>query len=121
MELTRYISMLRRWWWLLLAGMVVAGGASYAISKTLTPIYRSTATLLVNQTQVPGTIAYNNILTSERLTRTYSELIDQRPVLQEVIDRLDLTLGRDELSGMIDVSVVTDTQRRVLIERTGVK
>jgi capsular exopolysaccharide synthesis family protein len=110
MELSRYISMLRRWWWLLLAGMLIAGGASYAISKTLTPIYRSTATLLVNQTQVPGTIAYNDILTSERLTRTYRELIDQRPVLQEVIDRLNLTLGRDELSGMIDVSVITDTQ-----------
>jgi succinoglycan biosynthesis transport protein ExoP len=110
MELARYISMLRRWWWLLLAGVLVAGGASYAISKTLTPIYRSTATLLVNQTQVPGTIAYNDILTSERLTRTYRELIDQRPVLQEVIDRLNLTLGRDELNGMIDVSVITDTQ-----------
>lgn len=110
MELSRYVSMLRRWWWLLLAGMLVAGGASYAISKTLIPIYRSTATLLVNQTQVPGTIAYNDILTSERLTRTYSQLIDQRPVLQEVIDRLHLNLSREQLSGMIDVSVVTDTQ-----------
>jgi succinoglycan biosynthesis transport protein ExoP len=110
MELTRYIALLRRWWWLLLAGMVVGGITSYGISKTLTPIYRSTATLLVNQTQVPGTIAYNDILTSERLTRTYSELIDQRPVLQEVIDQLDLSLSRDQLSGMMDVGVVTDTQ-----------
>jgi len=110
MELTRYISLLRRWWWLLLAGMLIGGVASYGISKTLTPIYRSTATLLVNQTQVPGTIAYNDILTSERLTHTYSELIDQRPVLQEVVDRLDLPLDREQLAGMIDVSVVADTQ-----------
>jgi succinoglycan biosynthesis transport protein ExoP len=110
MELTRYIALLRRWWWLLLAGMVVGGMTSYGISRTLTPIYRSTVTLLVNQTQVPGTIAYNDILTSERLTRTYSEIIDQRPVLQEVIDQLDLPLSRDQLSGMMDVGVVTDTQ-----------
>ena len=110
MELTRYISTLRRWWWLLLAGMLIAGGASYGISRTLTPIYRSTATLLVNQTQVPGTIAYNDILTSERLTRTYSHLINQRPVLQEVIHRLDLDTTRDQLSGMLDIDVVTDTQ-----------
>jgi capsular polysaccharide biosynthesis protein len=66
----------------------------------------------VNQTQVSGTIAYNDILTSERLTRTYSELIDQRPVLQEVIDRLDLNVSREELSGMIDVGVVPDTAPR---------
>lgn len=110
MELTRYISLIRRWWWLLLVGTLVSGIASYSISKTLTPIYSSTATLLVNQTQVPGTIAYNDILTSERLTRTYKELIDERPVMQEVIDRLDLPFSRDELAGMISVSVVQDTQ-----------
>jgi capsular exopolysaccharide synthesis family protein len=90
--------------------MLIGGVASYGISKTLTPIYRSTATLLVNQTQVPGTIAYNDILTSERLTSTYSKLIGQRPVLQEVVDRLDLPLDREQLAGMIDVTVVADTQ-----------
>jgi len=110
MELTRYISLVRRWWWLLLAGTLIAGVASYAISKTLTPVYSSTATLLVNQTQVPGTLAYNDILTSERLTRTYRELIDKEPVLQEVVDRLSLPFGQGELAGMISVGVVPDTQ-----------
>jgi uncharacterized protein involved in exopolysaccharide biosynthesis len=69
MELTRYFTLVRRWWWLLVVGTLIAGAASYGISKTLTPIYSSTATLLVNQTQVPGTIAYNDILTSEPVAR----------------------------------------------------
>jgi capsular exopolysaccharide synthesis family protein len=110
MELTRYLAMLRRWWWLLLAGTLVSGVASYAISKNLTPIYSSSATLLINQTQVPGTIAYNDILTSERLTQTYKEIIEASPVLQEVVNRLSLPFGRDALAGMISVSVVPDTQ-----------
>jgi len=110
MELARYLLLIRKWWWLLVAGTLAAGVASYAISKTLTPIYSSTATLLVNQTQVPGTIAYNDILTSERLTRTYKELIGKSLVLEEVSERLDLPYGADQLAAMISVSVVTDTQ-----------
>ena len=110
MELARYLSLARKWWWLLVVGTLVAGVASYAISKTMTPIYSASTTLLVNQTQVPGTIAYNDILTSERLTRTYKELIGKRPILEDVAARLDLPLGRDDLAGMISVSVVPDTQ-----------
>lgn len=110
MELARYISLIRKWWWLLLAGTLVSGVASYAISKTLTPIYSSSVTVLINQTQVPGTVAYNDILTSERLSQTYKELIEASPVLQEVVNRLSLPFGRDALAGMISVSVVPDTQ-----------
>lgn len=110
METTRYLALIKRWWWLLLAGLLISGVGSYAISKTLTPIYSASTTLLVNQTQVPGTIAYNDILTSERLTRTYKELIEKRPVLDEVIEQLELPYSRDELAGMISVGVVTDTQ-----------
>lgn len=110
MELARYLSLVRKWWWLLVVGTLVAGGASYAISKTLTPIYSASTTLLVNQTQVPGTIAYNDILTSERLTRTYKELIQQRPVLDDVIERLALPYDSRRLGSMIDVAVVPETQ-----------
>ena len=110
MELARYLSLARKWWWLLVVGTLVAGVASYAISKTMTPIYSASTTLLVNQTQVPGTIAYNDILTSERLTRTYKELIGKRPILDDVAERLDISPGRYELAGMISVSVVPDTQ-----------
>jgi capsular exopolysaccharide synthesis family protein len=110
MEIARYLGLVRRWWWLLVIGTVIGGGASYAISKTLTPTYSATATLLVNQTQVPGTIAYNDILTSERMTRTYKELVETRPVLEEVAQRLDIPYSEQELAGMVGVSVVPDTQ-----------
>jgi polysaccharide biosynthesis transport protein len=110
MELARYLLLIRKWWWLLVVGTLVAGGASYAISKTLTPIYSASTTLLVNQTQVPGTIAYNDILTSERLTSTYKELIGKRPVMDDVAQRLDLPFSGDKLASMISVSALPDTQ-----------
>jgi len=110
MEVLRYARFLRRWWWLLVAGLLLGGATSYVVSHLLTPIYRASATVLVNETQVPGTIAYNDILTSERLTGTYRELIKKRPVLETVIAELALPFGPEELAGMIDVEVVGDTQ-----------
>src|SRR3990170_807326 len=109
-ELTRLMALTRRWWWLLLLGLVIGGGTSYALSQAMTPTYRASSTLLVNQTQTPGTIAYNDILTSERLTKTYRELIHQRPVLEDVVSDLDLPYTATELAGMIDVDVISDTQ-----------
>ncbi len=110
MELARYLRLGMRWWWLLLLGLVLGGGSAYGISLLMTPIYRASATLLVNETQTPGVLAYNDILTSERLTKTYRELITKRPVLNAVIDEQDLALSADELASSIDVAVVRDTQ-----------
>lgn len=78
-ELDRYLSLLRRWWWLLLAGPIVAGTVAFLVTRTITPTYEASATLLVNPAQQPGAVVYSDILASERLTRTYRELITQRP------------------------------------------
>ena len=110
MELLRYTALVRRWWWLLALGLLLGASGSYTISQILTPIYRASATVLVNQTQTPGTIAYNDILTSERLTKTYRELITQRPVLEAVAQRLNAPYDATALALMLDVDVIRDTQ-----------
>jgi succinoglycan biosynthesis transport protein ExoP len=109
-EAARLLAILRRWWWLLLLGIALGGGASYAVSKTMTPIYRASTTLLINQTQTPGVIAYNDILTSERLTKTYSELVTKRPVLEQVISLVGRPKDVETLRSMVSVSVIRDTQ-----------
>ena len=117
MERARYLHLARRWWWLLVFGLLIGGSSAYGISQLITPIYRASATLLVNQTQTPGTIAYNDVLASERLTKTYRELITKRPVLVDAIDDLNLALSPDELRSFIDVEAVQDTQLlRVSVE-----
>jgi capsular exopolysaccharide synthesis family protein len=109
-EAAKLLAILRRWWWLLLLGIIVGGGASFAVSQAMTPIYRASTTLLINQTQTPGVIAYNDVLTSERLTKTYRELVTKRPVLQEVVDRVGEPKDIETLRNMVSVSVIRDTQ-----------
>ena len=110
-ELSGYLAMVRRWWWLLIAGAAIAGMAAFLVTGTITPAYKASATLLVDLTQQPGTVVYNDILASERLTKTYRELITQRPILQGVLaegEFPDLTV--DELRTKLDVSITRDTQ-----------
>lgn len=110
MELRGYIELLRRRWWILLLGPILAGASAYAVSDSMTPTYAATATILVNQTQVPGIVQYNDILTSERLTNTYAELVDRDIVIRTAIERLGLDVSEATLAGKVHVTVVRNTQ-----------
>lgn len=104
------LKLVRRWWWVLVFCPVLAAGAAYFVSSAMTPIYRATTTLLVEQSQVPGSTQYNDILAAERLTRTYSQLAQSRPVLEETIQRLSLPLTPDELDEQVEVAAIQNTQ-----------
>jgi capsular exopolysaccharide synthesis family protein len=117
MEGQFYLNVVRRWWWLLLIGPVLAAASAFYYSKTLTPIYRTASTLLINQTQNPGVIQYNDVLTSERLTNTYAQLVERQVVLDEVIKRLHLTLSEPDLASRITVTTISNTQLlRITVE-----
>src|SRR5688572_20959738 len=110
MEVRTYLSIARRYWWLLILGTTLAAAAAYVGSKQMTPVYQTSVTLLVNQTQNPGTVQYNDILTSERLTNTYAELVTRAHVMTMVRTRLSLPLSEDALAEKISVSTVRNTQ-----------
>ncbi len=110
MELRGYLEILRRRWWVILLLPLVAGISAYVVTKQMTPIYRATAVILVNQTQDPGTVQYNDVLTSERLTNTYAQLVKRRVVLDKVVQKLSLPMTAGQLDGKVTVTPVTNTQ-----------
>jgi polysaccharide biosynthesis transport protein len=110
LDLRSLLDVARRRAWLLLLAGVLAGATSYYFSNQLTPIYRATTTILVNQSQAPGSVLYNDVLASERLTSTYAELVPRRPMLTQVRDKLSLPIDEDELSRRVSVRPIRDTQ-----------
>jgi len=119
MELAQYGSALRRWWWLLVLGALLAGGGVYLASRNTTPVYQATTRLFVNQVQVPGLPSYGDLQTSERLTKTYSELLHSRLVLDETIKQLNVSLTTESLDGKIKTEAIRDTQLlQVTVEDT---
>ncbi|MBI1802724.1 MAG: polysaccharide biosynthesis tyrosine autokinase [Chloroflexi bacterium] len=109
MEIRYYFDLLRRWAWLLLLGIVLGGGLAFAASRLTTPVYSATTTLLVSESKNSATPDYTGLLTSERLAKTYSELIKKRPVLEEVIKNLQLSLSVQALAASVIVQPVRDT------------
>ncbi len=110
MELLTYFQLARRYWWLLLLGPLVAGAAAFFVSKQMTPVYRTSTTILVNQTQSPGLLQYNDILTSERLTNTYAQLIKRDQIMSAVRNDLGLGGSLSSVSKRVSVSTIRNTQ-----------
>ncbi len=93
MEIRQYAALIRKWSWLIILLILVAGVAAYLVSKGSTPVYQASATLMVNQAANPTIVTgYSDILTSERLARTYANLLVSRPVLDETAQRLGMSI-----------------------------
>ncbi len=108
MELREYVGLLRKWLWLVILCGIIAGAGAYIVSKRMTPIYEASSTVRVNQASNPATsTAYADVLTSERLARTYASLLTSRPVLEETARRLGIEAKT--LSSAVTVTPVRDT------------
>ncbi len=108
-DLQRYWGILRRWLWLLVLVTLVTGALVYIISKRSTPVYQAVTTVLINEAPATRNTDYSSIITSERQAQTYSQLMTKQPVLERVINNLELDLDVNDLKGMIQVQPVTDT------------
>jgi len=92
---------------------VLAGSTAYIVSHYQEPVFEATTTLLINEAPTAQTSEYSAILMSERLARTYAEMLTKRPVLEVVFEKFDLGSNYEDLGGFqeaITVSPVRDTQ-----------
>lgn len=109
-------ALLRRCHWLLLAGIVLGVGVYIAVSLLVTPTYESEVSFYVynssNNTLQSGTINNSDLQAAESLATTYSKILASNSVLDAVLKDMDISggLSRKELSKMVSVSVVSNTQ-----------
>jgi non-specific protein-tyrosine kinase len=115
-ELKKYGTILWHWAWLIVLGTLLGAGIAYVSSRLTTPIYAASTTLLVNEAPSGGKSAdYASILTSERLARTYSEMMTKKPVLEETLRDLNIDPALvNNLPARLNVSLVRDTQLMIL-------
>lgn len=110
MSFAQYGKILRRWWWLPVIGLALFGAIGYGASTRIAPTYQATSRVFVNQVQSPGPSSYNDVLTSERLAVTYTQLLQGTALNEEVIRQLNLPLTAEQLKQRTKVSVVRGTQ-----------
>lgn len=105
-EIQQYVSLLIRWAWLIVLATLLGAGAAYLASRLSTPIYEASATLLITEGQKATGQDYNSILMSERVAKTYAQMLKGSPVLAEAKARLGVGIE----PGSITVEPVRDTQ-----------
>jgi non-specific protein-tyrosine kinase len=110
MELRQYIAIGLKWWWLIILLTLVAAITSYAVSQRQPAVYEATTTLIVGQSFHMAQLDSRDILTSERLALTYADVARRQPVLQQVVDTLDLNESWQVLKERVKIQPVQDTQ-----------
>lgn len=109
-DLRLYFDFLRRRAFLIVLVAVLSGLVGFLVSNSLTPIYEASTVLLVSENATTALNEYNAVLTSERLARTYVEMISARPVLETLRANLDLEQDVETLKDAISISLVANTQ-----------
>ncbi len=113
-SLKEYLFLFWSWAWLIMLIGLLAGAATYIVSINTTPIYETSTRLLVSDPPAMRSIEYTGIVSAQTMTRTYAEMLVDRPVLQGVIDQLQLGLTPDELKESVSIQPVRDTQLLVI-------
>ena len=112
MELRQYWDLLRKWLWLIALTTIVAAASAYLFSIQQTPVYQASTRLRVIQGSSNNTtLTYSDVLLSEKISRTYAQLLTARPVLQATLDKLGIkNMTPTDLAKEIKVNPVRDTQ-----------
>lgn len=102
-------SLLRKIWLILAVAVVTAClTAGYTFFK-IEPTYSSTATMLVLTKETTLT-SLTDLQIGSQLTKDYSVLITSRPVLEKVIENLDLKMNYKTLKGNVSINNPEDTR-----------
>ena len=108
--------LLRKIHWLLLAGLLTGAVVYLAVSFLITPTYKSRVSFYVfnsaGGSSQTGTVNNGDLQAAESLATTYSKILASNSILDAVLDDLGIRsdLSRKDLSKMVEVSVVSNTQ-----------
>lgn len=90
-----------------LAGAVLLNAYAYFL---VAPTYQSTSKIYVVSASDDSVVNLSDLNIGTSLTQDYVELIMSYPVLERVIDRMDLDMDSDQLAGMISLTNPSNTR-----------
>ncbi len=105
-----YLYLLRSWALLILLSGLFTGTIAYIYSIKITPMYEASTRLLISIPPILGSQDSSAIINAQALTSTYAGMMVDQPVLQGVIEKLNLQITSDELKPFVTVKIVSNTQ-----------
>jgi capsular polysaccharide biosynthesis protein len=102
--------LLNKLWIIVIVGILAAISAGLISKVFLKPIYTSTTSIYVINRQTEDKTTLSDLQTGTQLTQDYKILVKSRPVTEQVISDLNLTLTHEELIDMITVNTPENTR-----------
>ena len=104
--------LIKRYLMLILTAGVIGGVITYCVcSFFVDPVYEASAKMIVNSRQEQtGTVTNDQITSAQKLVDTYAIIIRSQPVLEPVIQNLNLPMDVDKLARKVTVTSVNETQ-----------
>ncbi len=111
-DLRDIYQIIKKRFWILVAMAVVAASASAVFSYyIMEPVYETRITLIVvKEQEAEQVIQYNDVVLSQKLVKTYGEIVKSRSIAKEVIKNLEIEMTVDRLISFVEVSPVKDTE-----------
>lgn len=109
MEINAYIGLVRRWLWFIALCVIIAGSAAFAIVRTQPALYQASTTIQVGSYSSLANPDAGMIATAAQLAQTYIALIKTHPVLETVVQKLQLELSPDTLAGLFQTRLLSGT------------
>ena len=105
MDFKQLFQLVKRWYWLLILGLTLGAAGGILFSRIQTPVYESSAKILVMRApdQTTAALAY---LSPTELATTFSQLITTQPVLDEISNQLGIKV----LKTQIQIQAVPSSQ-----------
>ena len=94
---------LKKWWLILLCGLLVAGGALLCTLKFITPLYRASVSVYVNNSNSNQQVDYltsSNLDASQKLVTTYINISKSDRVMDLVVEELNGDYTTEEIEGI---------------------
>ncbi len=109
MDFRRQVSTIKRWIPLLVASVVLAAFAAFVVTSQLPKVYEARATLIVGSALSAANPDYTQLLVSQRLSTTYATVATKRPILENVIEELDLGTTTGDLASRVRADAPPDS------------
>jgi non-specific protein-tyrosine kinase len=109
-DIKEYFYLLWSWAWLIALAGLLAGLAAYIVSINTIPLYETATRLLISDPPAMRSLETSAMVSTQTQASTYAEMLLDRPVLQGVIDKLNLQTTSDDLKDFVTVEIVRNTQ-----------
>lgn len=97
--------------WQILLCLVLGAAVAFGYTRFLvTPLYKAASSIYIVSASNNSVVNLTDLQIGAQLTADYRELMYSRPLLEDVIENLDLEMTTRALSGMVEITNTSDTR-----------